>query len=191
MCAVDEKASRFAARRNEAFLDVDRVGRVGERHAHLLRDRHEQVVEHFEQHRVGPGTDRVLAHEFRRALQDEVVACGERRAPPGLDHRGRILLGDDRRTGDPVARPQVGAQVKWRVAPGPVGEHAVGFRRRERPCARSERGPRIGHARGDADCLDRRSFDDQRLAGHQEAVLAAIAALEFGHQQGELCITTW
>jgi hypothetical protein len=37
----------------EPLLDVHRIGGVLQRHAHLLGDRHEQVVEHFEQHRVG------------------------------------------------------------------------------------------------------------------------------------------
>ena len=50
----------------EPLLDVDGVGGVLQRHAHLLRDRHEEVVEHFEHHRVGVGADRALALEARR-----------------------------------------------------------------------------------------------------------------------------
>ena len=54
------------AREIEPLLDVDRVRGVGERHAHLLGDRHEQVVEHLEQHRVGAGADRMRARDRDR-----------------------------------------------------------------------------------------------------------------------------
>jgi hypothetical protein len=37
----------------EPLLDVHRRGGVLQRHAHLLGDRHEQVVEHFQHHRIG------------------------------------------------------------------------------------------------------------------------------------------
>ncbi len=41
----------------EPFLDVDGVGCVGQRHAHLLGDRHEQIVENFEHDRIDRGAD--------------------------------------------------------------------------------------------------------------------------------------
>ena len=44
----------------EPLLDVHRIGGVLQRHAHLLGDRHEQVVEHFQHHRIGLGADRAL-----------------------------------------------------------------------------------------------------------------------------------
>ena len=63
------------AREIEPLLDVDRVRGVGERHAHLLGDRHEQVVEDFEQHRVGGRADRV-----RRAARPRRARARGRRA---------------------------------------------------------------------------------------------------------------
>ena len=42
----------------EPLLDVHRIGGVLQRDAHLLGDRHEQVVEHLQHHRVGFGADR-------------------------------------------------------------------------------------------------------------------------------------
>ena len=45
----------------EPLLDVDRIGGVLQRHAHLLGDRHEEVVEDFQHHRVGLGADRLRA----------------------------------------------------------------------------------------------------------------------------------
>ena len=94
----------------EPLLDVDRVRGVGERHAHLLGDRHEQVVEHLEQHRVGGRADRVRALRRLDALEHEVVARGQRRAPARLDDRRRVLLADDRGAGDRVAGPQVASR---------------------------------------------------------------------------------
>ena len=61
------------AREVEALLDVDRIARVGERHAHLLGDCHEQVVEHFEQHRVGRGADGMRALLDLGAFEHQVV----------------------------------------------------------------------------------------------------------------------
>ena len=47
-CVVEQRAGKI-----EPLLDVHRRRRVRERHAHLLGDGHEQVVEDFEQHRIG------------------------------------------------------------------------------------------------------------------------------------------
>ena len=37
----------------QPLLDVDRIGGVLERHAHLLGNRHEQIVEDLQHHRIG------------------------------------------------------------------------------------------------------------------------------------------
>ena len=124
----------------EPLLDVDRVRRVGERDAHLLGDRHEQVVEHLEQHRIGRRADRVRALRRLDALEHEMVARRQRRAPAGLDDGRRIALADDRRSVDRVARPQVLARVDGRVAERAVRVDAVRLERRERAVARRERG---------------------------------------------------
>ena len=42
----------------EPLLDVHRIGGVLQRHAHLLGDRHEEVVEHLQHHRVALGAHR-------------------------------------------------------------------------------------------------------------------------------------
>jgi hypothetical protein len=41
----------------EPLLDVDRMGGVGQGHAHLLSNGHEEVAEDLEQHRIGPGAE--------------------------------------------------------------------------------------------------------------------------------------
>ena len=45
----------------EPLLDVDGIGGVLQRHAHLLRNGHEEIVEYFQHHRIGRGADRALA----------------------------------------------------------------------------------------------------------------------------------
>ena len=59
--AVEDRAGEV-----EPLLDVDRVGGVLERHAHLLGDRHEEVVEHLEHDRIGVGADRARASAAAR-----------------------------------------------------------------------------------------------------------------------------
>ena len=53
--AVEDRAGEI-----QPLLDVDRIGGVLQRHAHLLGDRHEEVVEHFQHDRVGLGAERRL-----------------------------------------------------------------------------------------------------------------------------------
>ena len=42
------------AREIQPFLDIHRVGGIGQRRAHLLGDRHKEVVKHLQHDRVGP-----------------------------------------------------------------------------------------------------------------------------------------
>ena len=58
-------ASNSAQEKSSRSLMLTEYGGVRERHAHLLGDRHEQVVEHFEQHGIGGGADRM--HALRRS----------------------------------------------------------------------------------------------------------------------------
>ena len=98
--AVEQRAGEI-----EPLLDVDGIGGVLQRDAHLLGDRHEEVVEDLEHHRIdrwcrrrrgrGSGTD---------ALQHEIAPPVEQRAPARLDHGGRGRLADDRRAVDRARR---------------------------------------------------------------------------------------
>ena len=146
----------------QPLLHVDRVGGVLQRHAHLLGDRHEQVVEDLQHDRIGPRADRGLPRERLDAPQQQVIARGELRLPAGLDHHGGGALGDDRRASDRVARAQVGAlehrrrQALGRLMRGAIGHHhdlvdrlqlgslrdgsrSPARARRSRPCGRSPR----------------------------------------------------
>ena len=57
-CRVEQGAGEI-----QTLLDIHRIGGVGEGRAHLFGDGHEEVVEHFQHHRVGVG---VGAHAGRR-----------------------------------------------------------------------------------------------------------------------------
>jgi hypothetical protein len=82
----------------EPLLDVDRIGGVLQRHAHLLGDRHEQIVEHFQHHRIGLGADGLAARERLDAAQHEMILGGDLGLPAGLDDDGLVRLDDQRRT---------------------------------------------------------------------------------------------
>ena len=79
-------------------------GGVLQRDAHLLGDRHEQVVEHFEHHRIGLGADRVRAlRAARRASSTRWFLVVDLRLPAVLDHDGLVRLDDDGGADDLVA----------------------------------------------------------------------------------------
>ena len=61
----------------EPLLDVHGIGRVLQRHAHLLGDRHEQIVEDLEHHRIGFCADRGGLDQRLCAHQHEMIFCGE------------------------------------------------------------------------------------------------------------------
>ena len=93
----DERAfaGKHRAGEIEPLLDVHRIGRVLQRDAHLLGDRHEEIVEHFEHHRIGLGADGADALELDDARQHEMVFRGQLRLPAVLDHDGLVRLDDD------------------------------------------------------------------------------------------------
>ncbi len=81
----------------EPLLDVDRIGRVLQRHAHLLGDRHEEVVEDLEHDRVDVRAERGLGPKRLHAGEHDVVELGHLRPPARLDDDGLRRLDDDRR----------------------------------------------------------------------------------------------
>ena len=177
----------------QALLHVDRVGGVLQRHAHLLGDRHEQVVEDLEHDRIGPRADRGLPGERLDAAQQQVIARGELGLPAGLDHHGGGALGDDRRASDGVARAQVGAlehrrrQALGRLMRGAIGHHHDLVDRPHRRLRRARQDrllglADLGHA---ADRLDRHLLDHQRPPLDDEAVAGAVLGLERAAQRVE------
>ena len=116
----------------EPLLDVDRVGGVLQRHAHLLGDRHEQIVEHFEHHRIGAGADRTRPVELFDPPQHEVIFRRQLGLPAIFDHHGLMRLDDDGRALDFMSWRQGLARIDERAVPFAAGEEARAARRRRK-----------------------------------------------------------
>ena len=170
---IEERAGEV-----EALLDVHRIGGVLQRHAHLLGDRHEEVVEDLEHHRVAVGAHREGALQRHDAGEYQMPLGRERRLPAGLDHRRRGLLADDRGPGDAVAGHERVAVVEGRLVRATLH---VRLHHGE-PLDLGGRGApgAVGllRLRHHADALDRRGFDDQPLLRHDEAVVPVMRGLE-------------
>jgi hypothetical protein len=110
-----------------------------QRFAHLLGDGHEEVVEHFQHHRVGIGADGKIARLGLNALQHEMIARGQLRLPARLDDHRLVVFDKDGRAGyglaaGDIAAPDDGASchapsVKMRVL-SPRGPRLDSFLRR-------------------------------------------------------------
>ena len=140
--AVEHRAGEI-----EPLLDVDRIGGVLQRHAHLLGDRHEQIVEHFEHDRIGVGADGARPRELRDPPQHQMILRRQLGPPALLDHDGLMRLDDDGRPFDLVARRRAsracrrarGAICRRRktacAAPAPAALSALVFRAFSLKCA--------------------------------------------------------
>ena len=145
----------------QPLLDVDAQRGVLQHRAGLLRHVHEQVVEQFQQHRIGPAA--VGGHARRRGLgaaQDHVIERGDLGGPAGLDRpwwRWPRGSAPGRRCGSP-ARSSVRSNTGARVLCA-AGQHANAVDRfgravASRPAA-SPRAPARRRGRLDRDRLRR------------------------------------
>ena len=125
--AVEHRAGKV-----EPLLDVDRIGGVLQRHAHLLGDRHEEMIEDLEHDRIGLGADRLAPPHRLDAGQEHMVLRRDRGAPALFDDDRLMRLDDERRAVDGRADRQRLAQIDIRLAPGAVGEETRRADRRGR-----------------------------------------------------------
>ena len=171
----DERAGRVedGAGEVEPLLDVDRVGRVLERHAHLLGNRHEEVVEDLQHHRVCLGAEGGLRLERLDAGQHDVVEPGHLGLPAGLHHHGLGRLDDEGRALHDHAGPQLLAQPGTGLVPGAVGEELDPLRGLRR-CLAAHLVLRLGGVRAAADALHLDGLHDDRLVLHREAELCLV-----------------
>ena len=100
------------------------------RHAHLLGNRHEQIVEDFEHHRVGMGADGARASELLHPAQHQMVLGGQRGLPAVLDHNRLMRLDNDGGSVDLVTRQKRVARINQGTMPFAVGEELRALRRR-------------------------------------------------------------
>src|SRR5262245_4213727 len=118
-CVRDQRrvGVEYRAGEIEPLLDVDRIGRVLQRHTHLLCNRHEQIVEYFEHHWVGLGPDRALPLKRHDAIEHEVVFGADGGAPAVLDHDRLMRLDDDGGAGHSLARRKLTAREDGGLMP--------------------------------------------------------------------------
>ena len=170
--AVEDRAGEV-----EPLLDVDRIGGVLQHDAHLLGDRHEQVVEDLEHHRIGFGADGGALRQGHNAVEHDRVLRAHRCPPAGLDHDRLVRLDDQRRPGDGMAGPQAVAQEDARRPPGAFGVDAHACMRMR--FVIGERVLRLGDVGAAADRLHLEALDHDRLVLEDEAELLAMRRLEF------------
>lgn len=181
----DQVAVRIEQRAGEVqpLPDVHRLGGGFQPEAHLLGDRHEQVVEDLQQHRVGLETGletgpsgRIGPRRGDHSLREQVPGLRHRRLPAVVDDGGGVGLGDDRRTGQHVARPHRLPTPQRCVAPQSVRIDPHGFRRAGGVVGLIAQLGQVGLV-GEPGRLDRDRFGDQRTI-QQERVQRAVAAFK-------------
>ena len=183
-------AVEHRAREIEPLLDVYRVGGVLQRHAHLLGDRHEQIVEYFEHHRIGAGADGAGTGELLDPPQHQMILGGKLGPPARLDDDRLVRLDDDGGAVHLLSGREGATHVDERPPPFAAGEEPRAARRRRQRCPRG-----LVHAFAEAcaaaDGLDGDRLDDQFLAAVDEAEASSMRALEGGlhiAERDELCL---
>jgi hypothetical protein len=116
-------ASNSAQEKSRRSLMLTEVAVFAERHAHLLGDGHEEVVEHFEENRVDACADGAGALQGLHAAEDQVIERRDFGAPTRVDHDCGVALADDGGTGDGVAGLQRISLDERRVVPLVLEEH--------------------------------------------------------------------
>ena len=97
--AIEDRAGKI-----QPFLNVDALRGVLQHRAGLLGDVHEQVVEQFQQHRIGAfGASGNAGVALGGAAQQHVIQPADLRRPAGFDHGGGIGFPYEGRAGDPIA----------------------------------------------------------------------------------------
>ena len=170
-------AIEHGAGKIEPLLDVHGIGGVLERHAHLLGDRHEEMVEDLEHDRVGFRSDRLAARHGLDAPHQDMVFRRDLGAPARFDD-DRLMRFDDKRRpiGDGADGKRL-ARKDVRLSPGPMRKETrrtrLNGRRGRWRWMRALRQPRRP-----ADRLDGHRLDGDRLVSVDEAEAALVRAFE-------------
>ena len=90
----------------QPLLDIDRVGGVLQRRAHLVGDGHELVVEDFEHDRVDGGSHGVLPRQPFDPAQQQIATRQALRPPAHLHHGRARVFGQQRRAVDGLSFSQ-------------------------------------------------------------------------------------
>ena len=192
----------------QPLLDIDRVGRVLQRRAHLVGDGHELVVEDFEHDRVYGGSHGVLPRQPFDPAQQQIATRQALRPPARLDHGRARVFGQQRRAVDGLSfsqpqrrtehgRPRRPDRRQQHRGAGAAGADRAVWTgdgpRLHGPCQRQRRRerapghrrarrralrPPAGHGRGNPGGDQRRPRPTQRPAGFHRHLGAGPAQLQ-------------
>ena len=112
----NEVAGRIeqGARKIQALLDIDRIGGVLQPQAHLLGDRHVEIVEDLEHHGIGLGPDCDARFSWNDSLEHQVIGRRHFGLPSRFDDGGCICLGNNCGAGNPAPGAELVPQVHRR-----------------------------------------------------------------------------
>ena len=129
-CIGNQVAVRIEQRTREVqpLTDIHRLGSRLQPEAHLLGDRHEQVVEDLQEHGIGLGA-RIGLHGGYHPLGEQMSGLGQLRLPAIVDDGGGVGLDDDRRAGHSLPWPHPLPVPQWSFAPQSTRVDPDGFRR--------------------------------------------------------------
>ncbi len=172
---------KHGAREIETFFDVDRIGRVLERYAHLLCNRHEEIVENLKHHRIGFCTDCCAQRECLDTCQNDMIMLGQAGLPTIFDDNRLVLFDDDCRAGNSLATLDLLANNNACIMEFPMRKEARALRGFRLQIA-FEREARFRFACTTANCFDFNSIDDQCLVFCNEPETALMCDFKFRTQ---------
>ena len=126
-CIGDQPALSIEDRTREieALFDIDRIGSVLQRYAHLFGDCHEQIVEDFQQDRIAGGAHCQSFGQSFDALHEHMIVPAHLKAPVGLHHDGRGRIRDNGRTLDDIAWFEMFSSIDRRFKGLPAADAAL------------------------------------------------------------------
>ena len=175
---IEQRAGKI-----KPLFDVDGVGGVLQLQTHLLGNVHEQVVEHFQHHRVYLRAHRNPRFAGFDALNHQMIQRRHTRLPTRLNHRRGVFLGNDGRASDDVTGPRVFAHHQIRIPPFAATEQT------HAGCGGCR--ARFGHRHGRLirriarrDGFHRHRLDHQAALIHQKRKTLAVGGFKRGLDAG-------
>ena len=108
----------------QPLFDVHGIGGVLQRHAHLLGDGHEQIVENLQQHGVGLGANGNTRCQSLNAGEHNMVFGGDLRLPALFDDNSLVRLNQQSGATHNLPAMQVLAQINFSLMPLTLREKA-------------------------------------------------------------------
>ena len=108
----------------QPLFNVHRIGGVLQRHAHLLGDGHEQIVENLQQNRIRLGAYGDTRRQSLNAGEHNMVSGVDFRLPARLNHNGLVRFNQQSGAAHDLPAMQIFAQINLRLMPLALREKA-------------------------------------------------------------------